>query len=786
MQNAIVILTFVISTVCIHAQIESLYIEVRTDHKPEEIGWNITNEMSDTLLTDLGVILEPQKVYIWEFRVRKGDCLRFEIIDKGNDGIDAPGYYRIRRGNIWLQGQVRPFQNNNLHYSGNCSKGKFCDNPMPVTSNIMYASIDVSDYWFLLSSQKKINYNINTCKSLDDSLEIHTDTQIWIYDGCPNEISNGPEGALAYNDNFVSCAPGSGLAQYPIKEGRDYLVRISYTGQPRGDLIPVVFDAAEDIMGCMDSASCTYNPFATIDNGTCLFDDDCAPDLAIGQSEYIKSIYLDTIIVEDPCLLEESCVNGMGLREVIRFTTVIYNVGDADYIVGNPELDSQGFSIDNCHEHWHRLGYAEYLLYKDEGKPLPLGFKNGFCLLDISCKNENLFPKYYCDYMGISAGCFDVYDASVECQWLDITDVADGTYTMVARINWNKFPDIFGRYEKTYDNNWAQACITLDRSSGQLQIQIEENCESYYDCFGAKFGDAIEDCDGICGGIAHYGDINRDNVLDSMDYWDYLLALEDKGVTPNNCNDLDGNGMLTVYDAILIADCIKYYDESDPIHNHCLFPKSLFDNQSKASIFIEDHDAERKEVTLSYKSEKAIVAFHLKMDGLSNVISVTNLIAQEVILISNHENEIIGIYNNEPFPASLERTPLLTITYDSLTSNSVCISNIIDLISIGNHKIISINELPECSLSTSTNDILDNKIFTIIYPNPASAKIHITLNEGILSTVEIYNIAGKLKSKSQNIISKPHSMNVSLLNKGLYFIKLNTSRGVIFHKFVKL
>ena len=406
--------------------------------------------------------------------------MRFDINDSGGDGIKNAGYYRLRRGNVWLQGQVREFDSNNFHYSGPCEIGKSCDNPMPVTSSSMYAQ-GINDYWFSLKTEVKTNYDINTYISFDDSTQVNIDSKIWIYDGCPSDTPNGPEGALIFNDDIISCTPGSGVSNYPINENRTYIIRVNSIGYPRDGLVGVTFKSSGEIKGCTDPKSCSYNPLAILDDGSCIYEDNCDPDLTISQEEYINSIYLDSLFVEDACLIEENCVSGSGKRDIIIFTTFISNVGDADYIVGNPNVNSDGFSKDNCHEHWHRLGYAEYLLYEEGGRPYPLGFKNGFCLLDIACTNDKN-PKYYCDYMGISAGCYDVYDANVECQWLDVTDIPDGNYIMVARINWNRLPDQLGRVEKTFDNNWAQACISLDRTTGKLRLTVNESCSEYRDC----------------------------------------------------------------------------------------------------------------------------------------------------------------------------------------------------------------------------------------------------------------------------------------------------------------
>ena len=96
------------------------------------------------------------------------------------------------------------------------------------------------------------------------------------------------------------------------------------------------------------------------------------------------------------------------------------------------------------------------------------------------------------------------------------------------------------------------------------------------------YGLAIIDCAGICGGASHFGDINQDYVLDSTDYFSYLDLLSNGPQNISSCLDLDGNGKLTVYDALLVADCLDNYNENDPLHNHCPFPKSKLDRQAEA------------------------------------------------------------------------------------------------------------------------------------------------------------------------------------------------------------
>ena len=49
----------------------------------------------------------------------------------------------------------------------------------------------------------------------------------------------------------------------------------------------------------------------------------------------------------------------------------------------------------------------------------------------------------------------DIYGAGFELQWIDVTDVEDGTYYLVVRANYEFIPDALGREEMDYDNNHA-------------------------------------------------------------------------------------------------------------------------------------------------------------------------------------------------------------------------------------------------------------------------------------------------------------------------------------------
>jgi hypothetical protein len=162
------------------------------------------------------------------------------------------------------------------------------------------------------------------------------------------------------------------------------------------------------------------------------------PDLIIDGAYLTATIQQDVVDASaDLCLFNEGCVTGEGQRRVVRFGTRSANLGTADAVVGEPVLGNPLWEFDACHEHFHFEGYARYdLVEAATGTVLPIGNKNGFCLQDLDVWTSSAqCNRYNCDSQGISVGCADVYTPDLDCQWVDITDVAPGNYELVVTIN---------------------------------------------------------------------------------------------------------------------------------------------------------------------------------------------------------------------------------------------------------------------------------------------------------------------------------------------------------------
>ncbi|HEX2484288.1 MAG TPA: lysyl oxidase family protein, partial [Myxococcota bacterium] len=113
------------------------------------------------------------------------------------------------------------------------------------------------------------------------------------------------------------------------------------------------------------------------------------------------------------------------------------------------------------HGHGHYTNYATYDLLDASEAVVAEGGKLGFCLIDSSC--DVGIPSYVsCDFQGLSAGCSDLYDVSLGCQYIEVTGLPDGEYTL--RITVDPLGEIT---ESNETNNAALFAVTLGDGSSE-------------------------------------------------------------------------------------------------------------------------------------------------------------------------------------------------------------------------------------------------------------------------------------------------------------------------------
>jgi hypothetical protein len=163
-------------------------------------------------------------------------------------------------------------------------------------------------------------------------------------------------------------------------------------------------------------------------------------DFTIDAFRMQLSLLIQTrTFTETDCAYIEGALGGVGARRLLTFDTVVVNWGQYDVHIGDPEdpvppLVPADFVYSPCHDHHHFVDFVRYRLL-DGGNQVAVGYKQAFCLRDNESYVQSLPHGYDCEDQGISAGWADLYDRTLDGQWIDITDVPPGSYTLEATVN---------------------------------------------------------------------------------------------------------------------------------------------------------------------------------------------------------------------------------------------------------------------------------------------------------------------------------------------------------------
>lgn len=667
-------------------------IDLVADNYPGEISWTLKNGATNVVLAS-GTFTGTTVC------VPAGTCLVFRINDTAGDGIYHPnygygGYAVFLDGALVVEGgQYAQFQETVF----NCPPGFSCTEAIPI--GLGQHTAPSVEYWYDFTPAQPGSYTITTCG-------LNTcDTKLWLYDMACNLVNPQPgiEGATFGDDNDGGCGLQA-VVNANMPAGVTHHLRVGTNG---GSCSSVTFQIIYNgpVEGCMDPGSCNYEPLATIPCAGCCIaagDPDCpdGPDLIMSQSALQSSLNLATVNITDACAPVEGCTKGLGQRYVLRFTTRIENIGTTDYYIGSPSAQPQMFDFNNCHGHAHYAGYADYILFDTLGNKIPVGFKNGFCVIDVGCYPGNT-GQFGCSNMGISKGCYDIYGSGTTCNWIDITDVPAGKYTLVLRTNWQQAPDALGRHEQNYANNYAQVCIQITRNGQNVpSFSVVGNCPTYTDCLGQPYGDARLDCTGQCAGTTRTGDLNSDGFQTQPDAQAYVQGIHGNDVSASACTDLNNDGEVTVTDAALMVNCYSTQDVHDQsphqIHYHpwCDFPRGWVSTLDTVSLAIGAFDQVNGTVDIHIKNPDCrVLGYEFEVSGLT-IQSVQNLVPslQGDISVSSTlgGTKVIGLsYLDSTLAKSTSYVPLVRINYLSLTGSQICIAGITDIVNDQANNVIT-------------------------------------------------------------------------------------------------
>ncbi len=749
------------------------------DNYPQEISWNLKNSAGIVLHSDNNINTNP---YNFTACLADADCYTFTIFDSANDGICCNygnGSYEISFDGTLLHQGGEYTNNESTEFS--CPQGTSCENPITVSEGNTSAGTYVNN-WYVFEPTQTGMFDINTCVAGNSC----GNTTIYVYDYCDGlNWDDGNAATIAYSDN--DCSGQLSSLSVALQAGSIYYIRIKYDNTSCSDTsIEWDLTYAGPITGCTDPTACNYNPLATQSDGSCIYpgNPNCpnGPDLIIYQDALVSSLYVDYLDNNDACLIQEGCVSGYGTRQVIRFTTHIKNIGDFDYYIGSPPSSQQSndqWEWDPCHGHWHYEGYAEYILFDmNDGTELPIGFKNGFCVMDLECDDGGTF-QYNCQNQGITAHCGDIYDSYLECQWIDVTDVEEGQYTLVIRVNWDESPDALGNHEMSYDNNWAQVCIDLSRDevNNTISFQLIDPCDVYVDCEGTIQGNAVYDCTGTCSGTTITGDINSDATRNNVDLTDYMMESLLDTMPPTNCLDLNNDGNISVVDATLLYDCVLHGGGSTPIdhqHTPCNFPYAITNPNDIVTLTITEVNYADKYFDVLIKNpNNKMLSFEFDISG-AEIDYVNNLMPNYNPNIMFDEQEIIGVsYDESTIDKHADFTPFLRIYYTQLTEGNVCIANITDFVNDDHEATTNVIE-NGCTTGNTGITEINNTFEVSIIPNPMSDEGIIQFNNQNNQSFnfEIFDVNGKVVYQKNNINDNIIIIPSKSLSQGVYYYRL--------------
>ncbi|NXB77731.1 LOXL1 oxidase, partial [Donacobius atricapilla] len=171
---------------------------------------------------------------------------------------------------------------------------------------------------------------------------------------------------------------------------------------------------------------------------------DLVPDPNYVQaSTYVQRAHLYSL----RCAAEEKCLASTAyaaeatdydVRVLLRFPQRVKNQGTADFLPSQPRHSWQWHS---CHHGLGHFGHFGHFGHSWSLRSLLVPFPSPFChFFSLSVPFCPFCPHlwhYACPThtQGLSPGCYDTYNADIDCQWIDITDVPPGNYILKVQVN---------------------------------------------------------------------------------------------------------------------------------------------------------------------------------------------------------------------------------------------------------------------------------------------------------------------------------------------------------------
>jgi len=185
------------------------------------------------------------------------------------------------------------------------------------------------------------------------------------------------------------------------------------------------------------------------------------PDLIVNDRPLVVFDFTEEHFSDTSCAVFEGCIKGTGKRRLMRMTIDSPNQGLADFNPPDPKTRPDLFEYSECHAHYHFMGYALIdLLHESRDEVITEGSKLGFCMEDSA--QYSVGPAFSCSAshdcgkQGIQSGWSDVYGSSLDCNWIDITEIPAGNYRLRVALN-----QLRRLNEASFNNNEAIVHVVI-------------------------------------------------------------------------------------------------------------------------------------------------------------------------------------------------------------------------------------------------------------------------------------------------------------------------------------
>lgn len=145
----------------------------------------------------------------------------------------------------------------------------------------------------------------------------------------------------------------------------------------------------------------------------------------------------------------EGCAGGTANRTLLAFDHIAWNDGPGNLSLGDPGCpDCESVPNPVCanplfecslaggHNHAHLKNFSDYSVTpRDSSTVILRGHKEGFCLVNSTCQAGVPTPTPTGTCNELSAGCGDVYGSGLGCQYVDVTGLKPGKYTLRVELN---------------------------------------------------------------------------------------------------------------------------------------------------------------------------------------------------------------------------------------------------------------------------------------------------------------------------------------------------------------